>query len=88
MSFVRKKDSHTYFKSKTGLEKTKKVSTHVSSLSIVEDEDGYEYFSEKPTHHGIKYLYDSTPSMYTARPERQLGSSYIVDEDGGIIKVD
>ena len=82
-----KKDSRTYFKSKQGITQAKNMSVHVSSPVVSNDDEGYDYFSQRPTY-GVNYLHDSVPGVHAERSERQLRSSYIVDEDGGVIKVD
>lgn len=83
-----KKGAHSYFKSKQGITQAKNMSVHVASPIISYDDEGYDYFSQRPTY-GVNYLHDSAAhGVYAERSERQLRSSYIVDEDGGIIKVE
>jgi hypothetical protein len=84
---ISKKSSKAYFSSKIGVAQLKNVGGHVSAAVADVEDDGYTYFSQHPTY-GVNYLHDSVGSVYPERTERQLRSSYIVDEDGGIIRVD
>lgn len=82
-----KKNSQSYFKTRQGVHKLQSVSVRPSAVIADVDDPGYGYFSQRPAY-GVSYLHAPSLNPMSDRPERQLKSSYIVDEDGAVIKVE
>ena len=82
----KKKSAISFFKTRQGVNTLQSVSARPSVTIVDGNDSGYDYFSQQPTY-GISYLH-ATPLSNDNPSDRQLRGSYIVDEDGAVIRVD